>query len=79
MGFQKKWNIQDISFQIHKCALELNSPYNDGYTAWGCKKDLYELFFLLQGILDQSPKFSHLEEEYLKFKDQEKIIKILRD
>ena len=79
MGFQKKSDVETIKVIISKCAVEINSSYNDGYTQWGCKKDLYEIYFFLNSVLEKTPKFSHLEEEYLKSKAHENLITKLKD
>jgi len=79
MGYKKNWDVRDVQIAISKCSAELKSPYNDGFTQWACKKDLYELYFYLQDIIDNSPKFTHLEEEYLKTKAQEILLAKLKD
>lgn len=79
MGFMKRWDVANIEQQIKSCAMQLRSPYNDGFVAWECKKDLYEIAWLLDSILQNSPKFSHLEEEYLQNKKHEHLLQILKD
>ena len=79
MGFKKNWDVDHIKLTISKCAVEINSHYNDGFTQWGCKKDLYEIYFFLNSVLEKTPKFSHLEEEYLKSKAHENLITKLKD
>lgn len=78
MGFVKKWDMQDIHNQINKCYIEAVSSYNDGFTAWMCKKELLELKFRLDEMLESTPHFSDLEEQFLKEQEQKKIIKILK-
>ena len=51
MSFQKRWDLQNIKSQIMYCGVELNSPYNDGFTGWSCKKDLYEIKFYVDNLL----------------------------
>ena len=52
MGFKKSWDVSNIALQIHSLARECASPYNDGFTAFECKKDLYQL----KDIIDEALK-----------------------
>ena len=49
--------------------VELRSPYNDGFTQWEIKKDLYAIKWMLDQIMKDSPTFSD-EEEFLKENEQ---------
>jgi|TARA_B110000444_G_scaffold67847_1_gene63822 hypothetical protein len=69
--------MDDIMSKIRKMSIELNSPYNDGYMSWGIKQDLYILKFFLDKIIADSPEFVG-EEEWLKEKEQEKMMEILK-
>lgn len=40
------------------------SPYNDGYTQWALKQEMYEIKFLLEEMIKRQPKFNG-EEEWL--------------
>ena len=63
--------------QIRKAIIEMNSPYNDGYLAWGIKQDLYLLKFMLDNVLANAPTFVG-EEEWLKEQSQAKMVEILK-
>ena len=63
--------------QIRKAIVEMNSPYNDGYVAWGIKQDLYLLKFMLDNVLANAPTFVG-EEELLKEQSQAKMMEILK-
>lgn len=76
---KKSWDVADITSQLHSIARECKSSYNDGFTSWGCKQDLYTLKFLLDDILANSPHFGDLEIDFLKLEEQKRIIKILKD
>ncbi len=78
MGFKKSWDIADISHQIHSLARECTSHYNDGFTAFECKKDLYQLKYIIDQSLSQSPDFGDLEQQWLTDQEQKRIIKILK-
>lgn len=78
MGLKKSWDVADISHQIHSLARECASPYNDGFTSFECKKDLYQLKHIIDQSLAQSPNFGDMEEQWLTDQEQKRIIKILK-
>jgi len=69
MGFRKPMDFNQIYHQIHMAGVELRSPYNDGFTQWETKKDLYAIKWMLDQIMKDSPTFSD-EEEFLKENEQ---------
>jgi hypothetical protein len=75
---KKSWSVEEIATQVHALARECSSPYNDGFTAFDCKKDLYQIKFLVDQALNNSPNFSSLEEEWLTEQEKKRIIKILK-
>ena len=78
MGFKKSWEVSDITSQVHSLAREISSPYNDGYTQWHCKQDLYQIKQLVDQALARSPNFGDLEQEWLHTQEKKHIIKILK-
>ena len=78
MGFKKNWEVGDITSQVHSLAREISSPYNDGYTQWHCKQDLYQIKKLVDQALARSPDFGDLEQEWLQTQEKKHIIKILK-
>ena len=72
MGFQKP-NLDTARQAIRTCLVEIHSPYNDGWTASGCKQELYMLKCWLEDEYNQLPKFSG-EEKW----EQERIVELLR-
>ena len=78
MGFKKSWEVSDITSQVHRLAREISSPYNDGYTQWHCKQDLYQIKQLVDQALARSPNFGDLEQEWLHTQEKKHIIKILK-
>jgi len=72
MGFQKSWDEHNILWQIRKMGMEINSSYNDGYTSWIIKQELYHIKFELDRILENSPTFSG-EEEFLKEHEKQQV------
>jgi hypothetical protein len=78
MGFKKSWDVSDITSQIHTLRRECSSPYNDGFTAWGCKQDLLILQELINNAVETAPNFGDLETDWLKIQEQKRIIKYLK-
>ena len=78
MGFNKNWDLADIVNQIHSLSRECSSPYNDGFTSFEFKKELY----ILKNIVDQSiidaPDFGQLEKDWLQEQEKKRIINILK-
>ena len=78
MGFKKSWEVGDITSQVHSLAREISSPYNDGFTQWYCKQDLYQIKQVVDQALAKSPNFGELEQEWLHEQEKKHIIKILK-
>jgi hypothetical protein len=79
MGFKKNWDVSDITSQVHSIAREAASPYNDGFTSWYAKQDLYVLKNIVDQALKDSPNFGDLETQWLKEQEQKRILKFLKD
>jgi len=77
MGFKKPLDLNTVVHQISAAGRELNSSVNDGFTQWEIKKELYNIKFLLDDIIERSGKFTG-EDEFLKEESQKKMIDILK-
>lgn len=77
MGFKKPIDSVYTQMQLLGAYSELKSPYNDGFVQWELKKELYELKFVLDTILEDSPKFSG-EDEWLLEQDKKHMWERLR-
>ena len=77
MQYIKILDYRSISHQIYIAGVELNSGHNDGYTSWDVKQDLYRLKWLLNEILEDSPKFLG-EEEFLDEHSKTKMWRTLK-
>ena len=55
---------------MQRIAADMNSMYNDGWTQWGAKQDLYRVKFEVERLLATSPYFS-MEQQWLD--EQEKL------
>ena len=73
MSFIKKWDVDDISNQLRRLAREANDPRNDGWTARGCKHELYQVKCLLEDIYKTLPVFQG-EEEW----EKERVAELLK-
>lgn len=78
MSIKKNWDTADIANQIRSISRECSSAYNDGLVAFGFKKDLYQIKFLIDEVLKNSPTFGQTEQEWLTEQEKQRIIKILK-
>jgi len=69
MGFKKPMDYNSVHHQIYMTGVEVNSKYNDGYTAFYLKQDLYKIKWLIDSILKDSPEFAG-EDEFIKEHEQ---------
>lgn len=79
MGYKKDWDVVNIISQLRSMSRETTSPYNDGFTAWNVKQDLYVIKFLLDEAIREAPNFGDLETDFLKKQEQKRIINLLKD
>lgn len=77
MGFQKPIDSDQIIEQLAKTAREIASPYNDGYTGWALKQELYTIKYFLDEALSSLPEFND-EEEFLEDLHKKKMWKKLK-
>lgn len=76
MGFAKSWDVASVAQNINAAAYECSSPYNDGFTAFYTKQDLYRMKWLIDDALNRCPTFAG-EEEWLREQEKKKVINIL--
>jgi hypothetical protein len=77
MGYKINYNIQDIESGIRRMFRECSNSRNDGFVAWGIKQDLYQLKWMIDDLLRESPDFSG-EKEWLLEQEKKKVIDILK-
>jgi hypothetical protein len=75
---KKTWSVDDIIRQVHALSRECASPYNDGFTSFECKKDLYQIQEAITFALKNSPNFGEQEKQWLTEQEQKRIIKHLK-
>jgi len=78
MGFKKPIDSNSVISELRRAYTEINSPYNDGFTGWSIKQELYEIKWLLDRILKNSTTFGEIEERYLDEIEKNKIIEELK-
>jgi hypothetical protein len=72
MGFAAP-NISGAEREIRRCIMEINSPYNDGWTQRDYKHKLYQLKCLLDDAYPTLPEFSD-ESEW----EQQRVVDLLK-
>jgi hypothetical protein len=78
MGFKKSWDVGNVAQQINSAAYECMSPYNDGFTGFYTKQDLYRIKWILEDALKRCPTYAG-EDEWLREHDKKKVISILSE
>jgi hypothetical protein len=78
MGLKKSWDLADIVNQIHSLSRECNSAYNDGFTSFEFKKELYILKNIIDHSINDAPDFGQLEKDWLQEQEKKRIINILK-
>jgi uncharacterized protein YabN with tetrapyrrole methylase and pyrophosphatase domain len=72
MGFKKPLEVNDVKLQLLQAHGEICSPYNDGFTQWEIKKELYNIKWLLDEMLKRQPNFSD-EKQWLKEQEMKRM------
>ena len=72
----KNWNIGEVKQNIDMITWSEKDKYMDGFVTWGCKKDLYQILWYCEDALEKCSKYQG-EDEYVKRRDQEQMLKAL--
>jgi hypothetical protein len=72
MGFAAP-DLRQAERDIRRCIVEINSPYNDGWTQMACKHQLYQLKCLLDDEYQRLPEFVG-EDKW----EQERVMHLLK-
>lgn len=78
MGYRRDWDLNSIQHGIWSMRAEMNSPYNDGFTTWPIKQELYRLKWLIDESLAKASTYAG-EDEWLNEEEQKKIWSILKN
>ena len=73
MGFKKGWDISILYQEIRKISAAVHDRRNDGWTASGCKHDLYQLKCFIDDVYRDLPTFLG-EEEW----EQQRLVDIIK-
>jgi hypothetical protein len=73
MGFRQPPGADSIISMLSTLAAEARSGYNDGWTARGCKHELYRVKCYLEDVYKQLPNFQG-EEEW----EKERVAELLK-
>ena len=65
MGFKMSWSVSKIKGDLQMMSYECCHPRNDGFMQFEIKKNLMEVKFLLDDLLETCPTF-YGEEEWLQ-------------
>ncbi len=79
MGFRITWDANKIISDLRACTAQAASTYNDGYSAWDCKKDLLTVKYALDEMLERCPNFSTVEDSFHEEMSKHKTWKVLND
>ena len=56
------WSVSRIKGDLQSMTYECRHPRNDGFTQFEIKKDLMEVKFLLEDLIEKCPTFAGEEE-----------------
>lgn len=73
MGFKKDWNTPDVYQEIRRLSAAVRDSRNDGWTASGCKHELYQLKCFIDDIYRHLPTFVG-EEQW----EQQRLVDIMK-
>jgi hypothetical protein len=73
MGYEKRWDVANITQQLRAMMAEIDNPRTDGFTASCCKEELYMLKCFIEDRYSSLPQFIG-EEKW----DQKRIIQKLK-
>lgn len=77
MSYIQDWDVDNIHIQVRRMMAQICSGYNDGFTQWGVKQDLYRVKWFVDQQLQDCPKFAG-EEEWVRQQEQAQIINKLK-
>ena len=75
---KKSWSVDEIARQVQSLSRECSSSYNDGFTAFELKKDLYQIKDLIDSAISSAPSFGEMEIKWLQEQEKKRIIKHLK-
>ena len=76
MSFIQTWDVAKIVADLRSCRSQVANPYNDGFSAWGCKQDLLQVKYELDRMLRDLPHFAG-EDEYCREQEKQDVWRAL--
>ena len=71
------WSLKTIKEEVDKITFAESDRYMDGFTTWGCKKDLYEILWYVEKSLKECSTYSN-EEDFIEEHEKELMWSILK-
>jgi len=71
------WSLKTIKEEVDKITYAESDKYMDGFTTWGCKKDLYEILWYVEEALKECGTYSN-EEDFIIEHEKELMWDILK-
>ena len=71
------WSLETVKDEVDKINFAESDTRMDGFTTWGCKKDLYEILWYVEKALDDCSTYSN-EDDFLEEHDKELMWAILK-
>jgi len=73
----KDWNREKIEQDLWKIKFAATDPRMDGFTTWGCKKDLIMLKYYIKDLLEECDSYS-IEQEFIDELEASRTFKLLK-
>ena len=71
------WSLEKVKEEVDKINFAESDTRMDGFTTWGCKKDLYEILWYVENALDKCGTYA-TEDDYIKEHEKELMWDILK-
>tara|TARA_R110000823_G_scaffold13866_1_gene45643 strand:+ start:2283 stop:2528 length:246 start_codon:yes stop_codon:yes gene_type:complete len=73
----KDWNREKIEQDLWKIKYAATDPRMDGFTTFGCKKDLIMLKYYIEDLLEECDSYS-IEQEFIDELEASRTFKLLK-
>ena len=73
----KDWNREKIEQDLWKIKFAATDPRMDGFTTFGCKKDLIMLKYYIEDLLEECNSYS-IEQEFVDELEASRTFKLLK-
>jgi hypothetical protein len=74
---KQDWDVTDIIAQLRRCHRAASNSWDTGFVQWPCKQDLYQVKFVLDEMLKNTPTFSG-EQEWLDQQSKQQVWNTLK-